>query len=116
MKIIEKINKKAATIEGDLPARIIHEFSEELSVPLSNLISSCLGGCVYPNLWKIEYVTPVPKIYPPERLTDLRKISGLLHFSKIADKVIAELLAEDMSDKRDKSEETINTTLSNQDA
>ena len=104
MKIIEKINKKAATIEGDLPARIIHEFSEELSVPLSHLISSCLGGGVYPNLWKIEYVTPVPKIYPPESLTDLRQISGLLNFSKIADKVIAELLAEDMSDKRDKSQ------------
>ena len=47
---------------------------------------------LYPNLWKVEYVTPVPKIYPPEKLKDLRKISGLLNFSKIADKFIAELL------------------------
>ena len=46
----------------------------------------------------------MPKIFPPEKLKDLRKISGLLNFSKIADKVIAELLTEDMAEKRDKSQ------------
>jgi hypothetical protein len=55
-------------------------------------------------MWKVEHVTPVPKIYPPERLKDLRKISGLLNLSKIADKYIAELLTEDMAEKRDKSQ------------
>ena len=55
-------------------------------------------------MWKVEHVTPVPKIYPPERLKDLRKINGLLNFSKIADKYIAELLTEDMAEKRDKSQ------------
>ena len=98
------MNQKAATLEGDLPVRLINEFSEELSVLLSHLVSSCLAGGIYPDLWKIEFVTPVPKIYPPEKLTDLRKISGLLNFSKIADKFIAELLAEDMANKRDKAQ------------
>ena len=56
---------------------------------------------VYPNLYKLENVTPVPKIFPPENLKDLRKISGLFNFSKIMDKVIGELMIEDMSPKRD---------------
>ena len=104
MKIIKKMNHKAATLDGDLPIRIIKEFSVELSLPLAHLVSSCMSVGQYPNLWKVEYVTPVPKIYPPEKLKDLRKISCLLNFSKIADKVVAELLTEDMEEKRDKSQ------------
>ena len=69
---------------------------------------------IYPNLWKIENVTPVPKVFPPEKLKDLRKISGLLNFSKITDKAIAELLADDMSKKRDKSQYGNQKNLSTQ--
>ena len=104
MKIIQHMNPKAATLDVDLPIRIIKEFSDELSIPLSHLVGSCLGAGLYPDLWKVEFVTPVPKIYPAEKLTDLRKISGLFNFSKIADKVIAELLTEDMAEKKDKSQ------------
>ena len=59
---------------------------------------------IYPNLWKLEFVTPVPKVYPPETLSDLRKISGLFNLSKITDKIIAEIIAEDMSSSRDKAQ------------
>ena len=46
----------------------------------------------------------MPKIFPPEHLNDLRKISGLLNFSKITDKILAEYIADDMQFKRDKSQ------------
>ena len=72
------MNQKAASVPGDLPMRIIKEFCDELSQPLTHLINSCLSQGVYPNIWKVEYVTPVPKVLPPEKLKDLRKISGLL--------------------------------------
>ena len=49
----------------------------------------------------MESVTPAPKVFPPEKLKDLRKISGLLNFSKISDKIIGELIIEDMADSRD---------------
>ena len=114
IKIIKKMNHKAATLDVDVPIRIIKEFSEELSLPISHLVSSCLSVGLYPNLWKVEYVTPVPKIYPPEKLKDLRKISGLLNLSKIADKAIAELLTEDMKEKRDKSQYGNQKNLSTQ--
>ena len=113
-KIIRKMNHKAATVEGDLPVKIIKEFEDELAQPLSHLINNCLAAGIYPNLWKIENVTPVPKTFPPEKLKDLRKISGLLNFSKITDKVIAELLADDMLDKRDKSQYGNQKNLSTQ--
>ena len=49
----------------------------------------------------MDSVTPVPKSFPAEKLKDLRKISGLLNFSKVTDKIIGEYLIEDMSPTRD---------------
>ena len=98
------MNKKAATVPGDLPMRLISEFSVEISFPLADIVSSCFKSGVYPDLFKVEHVTPVPKIYPPEKLSDLRKISGLLNLSKITDKILGEYLIMDMAPSRDPSQ------------
>ena len=101
---IKSMNKKAATLEGDIPMKVIAEFAEELAFPLSNIVNESLIQGVYPKMWKIETVTPVPKVYPAEKLTQLRKISGLVNFSKVTDKIIAEYLTEDMARSRDISQ------------
>ena len=49
----------------------------------------------------MESVTPVPKSFPTEKLKDLRKISGLLIFSKVTDKLVGEFLIQDMALSRD---------------
>ena len=101
--ITRSMNKKAATIKDDIPMKLINIFAEELSFPLTHIINATLRG-QYPNLWKHEIITPVPKIFPPEKLKDLRKISGLLNFSKIAEKAIGELIIQDMKPTRDLSQ------------
>ena len=103
-KIIQSMNQKASAVPGDLPMKVIAQFSNDLSNPLAHLINKCLRQGQYPDLWKIEYVTPVPKKFPPEKLKDLRKISGLLNFSKITDKILAQFIAEDIESKRDKAQ------------
>ena len=103
-KVIEKMNRKAATIENDIPVKLFHEFSVELAFPLSHILNFCIKNGVYPDLWKVETVTPVPKIYPPGKLEDLRKISGLPNCSKVADKIIGEFVLKDMEPTRDPSQ------------
>ena len=46
-------------------------------------------------------MTPLPKSFPTEKLKDLRKISGLLIFSKVTDKIVGEFLIQDMAPTRD---------------
>ena len=58
----------------------------------------------FPNIWKVEMVTPAPKVYPPESVDDLRKISGLKNFSKIAEKILGSFLISDMAGTRDTSQ------------
>ena len=104
VKVIKTMNKQAAAVPGDLPIRIIAEFGDQLSRPLAHIINSCFTLGQYPAIWKVEHVTPVPKVLPPEKLKDLRKISGLLNFSKITDKILAQYIAEDMEHTRDNSQ------------
>ena len=100
-QIIQTMNQKAATVQGDIPIKLITEFSVELAFPLAHIIRFCLSNGVYPDLWKLEMVSPAPKVFPPEKLKDLRKISGLLNFAKITDKILGEFMINDMAASRD---------------
>ena len=51
-----------------------------------------------------EISTPVPKVYPTQKVTQLRNISGLLNFDKIIEKLLAELIIADMEAKMDPSQ------------
>ena len=103
-KAIKTMNKKSAGVPGDIPMRLISEFSFELSRPIAHIVNCCFTQGIYPDIWKLEYVTHVPKVHPPENLSDLRRISGLLSLSKITDKIIAEIISQDMQYTRDKAQ------------
>ena len=68
---------------------------------MTYLINICLFW-----FWTYEYGSvlrkqPVPKVYPPKNIEDLRDISGLLTFDKVAQKIIGELLVQDLKVKLD---------------
>ena len=55
-------------------------------------------------MYKHESVTPVPKCFPPKSPDELRNISGLLTFNKVAEAMIAELMISDIMEKLDPSQ------------
>ena len=101
---IRKMKKKASTVMGDIPWKIIAEFSVEFATPLSNIYNSSTLAGIWPSLWKHEFVTPVPKIYPPVSTDDLRKISGTKNLSKIYEALLADYLISDMCPNIDPSQ------------
>ena len=98
------MKNNTSTVNGDIPIKVIKIFSHELSVPLADIYKRCCKYGEYPNIWKFETVTPVPKKYPPEKPNDLRKISGTLNFSKIFEKFLAEAIISDMASSSDPSQ------------
>ena len=76
--------------------KIIKEFGIEIAAPLTDIINRAFLFGEYPQGWKIEMVTPVPKVHPPSSTKDLRKISGLKNLSKIAEKILSEFIVKDM--------------------
>ena len=59
-----------------------------LSEPLSNIWKRCLLDGEYPDIWKVETVTPIPKKNSNPKSKDLRKISVTKNFSKLFEKYI----------------------------
>ena len=84
--MIKESKTSASTIEGDLPMKLIKEFGPFLVDPLMDIWKRCFDSGEYPDRWKVEVVTPIPKILPPKEPSNFRKISGTLNFSKLTEK------------------------------
>ena len=98
---IQKMSSKKSTVKDDIPMRIIKEFSVELSEPLEHILNFGIYHGQYPDIWKFQQITPAPKVYPPKLVKDLRPISGLKIFGKIADSFVAEFIITDMKPFKD---------------
>ena len=90
-----------ATVQGDVPAKLIKQFAAYLAEPLTDIYNAGLRRGEYPELYKFEVCTPVPKVHPTQTTAQLRNISGLINFDKIYEKLIAQLIVSDMEAKLD---------------
>ena len=98
------MKSKISTVAGDIPWKIIKKFAFDLSVPLQNIFNSAIRNGQYPNNWKLEIITPVPKVNPPEDESQLRKIACTKNFSKIFEKILSDFLISDMEPAMDRSQ------------
>ena len=89
---------------GDFPAKLIKHFAAYLAEPYTDILNTSVKRGEYPEIYKFEISTPVPESYPTQDVSQLRNISGLLTFDKVAEKLIAELIISDMEDKFDPSQ------------
>ena len=87
-KTLEQTKTKPSTVPGDIPSQILKRLASQVSVPLTDILNSCIKEGKWPNIWKEEAVTPIPKIHPTIELDDLQNISGLKNLNKVAEKNI----------------------------
>ena len=103
-KELASMDTNKSNVEGDIPAKVLKHFSKFLAKPVTNVINSMIQQGCWPDILKIENVTPVPKKFPPKNVDELRNISGLLNLDKIAEKIISKLMISDMKDQIDPSQ------------
>ena len=99
-EVHEKINKlknTKSTFHIDLPNKVRKEFSVDVTPPVANIINTSLMDGEYPQLWKHEIVTPVPKVTHPKTMKDLRKISSTSDYSKVYESFLKDWIMEDIT-------------------
>ena len=84
--------KPNSTVPGDVPKKIMKEFSCEFSSPIKIIFNSILSTLEYPRQWVIEYQTPIPKVKPPNSEDDLRNIAKTAFLSKVFESFLADWL------------------------
>ena len=98
------MDSNKSSIKGDVPAKVLKHCAQWLGKPVANVIDSSIRQGLWPDIFKHEVVTPVPKVFPPTKIDELRNISGLLNLDKVAEKVIAKMMIADMKSKLDPSQ------------
>ena len=101
---LAQMDTNKSNVKGDIPARILKQFAKEISIPVTHVINTSIRQGCWPDIFKLEIVTPVPKVFPPKTVEELRNISGLLNLNKIAEKIIFKMMIEDMKAKIDPSQ------------
>ena len=101
---MNEIKTKPSTPPEDIPAKVVKRFSKQFKKPLTHVLNACLKRGEWPNIWKVEAITPVPKTFLPKALDKLRPISGLKIFNKIAEKIFSSIIIKDLKDKIDSSQ------------
>ena len=101
---LSRIATNKSTVPGDFPAKLIKHFAAYLAEPLTHIFNTSIKRGEYPEIYKFEICTPVPKVISPQDVTQLRNISGLLNFDKIFEKLLAQVMIADMQAKMDPSQ------------
>ena len=104
LEVLLSLNVSKSTRKNDIPAKILKHFAKEISEPLTMIINNCIQQGVWPDVFKVEIVTPVKKVPNPQDIDDLRNISGLLNLNKIMEKVICKFMVEDLRASMDPSQ------------
>ena len=95
------IKKKKSTAPGDVPAKLIKAVADHIAAPLADVINSGIRLGQWPDIYKMETITPAPKCYPPKELDNLRPKSNLFNYCKIGEKINGQITVEDMVEKMD---------------
>ena len=91
-EILKKRKQKKSSVPKDIPHKLKKEFLPELAKPISYIFNSISETGIYPKQWLTEFVTPIPKVSPPEIEDDLRNISLTADLSKNYEYILAEWL------------------------
>ena len=102
--ILATMDPNKSSVEGDVPAKILKVFADQLAKPVTDMVTASIKQGCWPDILKVEVVTPVPKVFPPKTLDQLRNISGLLNLDKVAEKVVSRLMISDMKKNIDSSQ------------
>ena len=108
---LQEVNKAVTTSKipnglspTDFPRQIISKFNSFFSVPLHKIYNCSLKTNVYPDVWKIENVTLIPKCKAPENVNDLRPISLTPHYSKVFEGILRNRILNDIGSGLDKKQ------------
>ena len=79
---LRKSKKPNSLIPGDLPVKLIKEFTPELSKPVAMMYNRITETAEYPRQWVIEYQLALPKVNPPLSEGDTRNLAKTAYLSK----------------------------------
>ena len=80
---LRKMRKPKSMVRGDLFPDLVTKYADLLAVPLTSIYNEITSTQVWPEIWKRESVTIIPKTRTPTEIGQLRNISCTMLASKV---------------------------------
>jgi hypothetical protein len=77
------------TVPGDIPGKVFKYAGPKLCVPVAAMFNRVVKSGIFPDVWKRETVTVIPKKKNPKELNDLRNISLTPLIAKLFEEIMA---------------------------
>lgn len=88
LKVIQSIKTNAFGIDGISTDMLALTLPQSLTA-ITNIINGSITSCIFPDMWKVAVIKPIPKNNQPTSLADFRPISLLPCLSKVLEKVVS---------------------------
>ena len=98
IEAIEELDPYSAAPDGDIPAKVICDCKENLSLPLWMLWQRSLDTGVIPSDLKLQYITPIYKKGNRTEAINYRPVSLTSHIIKIFERVVRKHLVMHLED------------------
>ena len=88
IRMIKESTKPKSRVSGDIFVHLFTRFPNSLATPVCNVFNAIKNCNKWPLLWKIEYVTVIPKVSNPTAVSECRNISCTNWLSKLFEKFV----------------------------
>lgn len=89
---IRKMKPKKSSGPDEIPPYLVKGMCDVLCGPLTIIFNRCLKSNLYPNVWKVSKVCPVPKKPMATNVEDFRPVAIGCVFAKIFESVLKSYL------------------------
>ena len=89
---LKTMKKPKTKIPGDIDRRLNEAFSDVIAQPLTYIFNLVTATVQWPDSWKLEHVSAVPKTQSPESPAELRNLSCTPLYSKLLESFVLDRL------------------------
>ena len=98
-KRLSTCKKPRGLLPGDLYPDLLTRYSGKLAPIVTDVFNACFRQELWPDVWKVEQVTIIPKTAHPETLNEVRNISCTPVLSKVMEYFVLRRLKEEIKPK-----------------
>lgn len=90
--ILKALKNKDSHVEGDPLPHLARAMPELFAIPMATIFNKAYATSTWPEKWKVEHVTVIPKVKNPGSLSETRNISCTALMSKVLEGAILQQL------------------------
>ncbi|XP_059053670.1 uncharacterized protein LOC131847957 [Achroia grisella] len=94
-----RLNAKCSAGPDGIPPYIVKDCKSVFLKPICYLFNLCLSKCIYPEVWKISRVVPIPKGNSKSDVSDFRPVAILSTFGKLFESILHFLISKQLQNR-----------------